>query len=189
MRQWLMNVCAVIEDFFRLLIDALIYYHKQVIQASICEHILSAAISALGLEQAAPLIAALHYLRDFLSYGTNHPNSSSFIDPAPTQFDSDSPTIQDTVKILATAQGETLVQRILTGMMFTFPPDCFQDSSGVLLALFELMPEKTSVWVKHTISILPAGSVKVGDSEKLINSIGQKINQGEMRKVRVLLQG
>ena len=172
-----------------MLIDALIYYHQQVIQAPICEHILSAAISALSLEQVAPLTAALHYLRDFLSYGTDRPNSSSYDDPINNQGRSNPLIIQNAVKNLAAAQGETLVQRLLTGMMFTFPPDCFQDGSGALLALFELMPEKTPVWVKSTISMLPAGSVKAGDNDRLMNSIGQKMNQGEMRKVRILLQG
>ena len=74
-------------------------------------------------------------------------------------------------------------------MMFSFPRECLQDASGVLLSLFELIPEQVSAWVKNTISMLPPGSVKVDDGERLMNTISQKIQNRDMRKVRVLLQG
>ena len=179
----------VIEDFFRLLIDALIYYHANLIRAPVCSAILSASISALTLEQEPPLTAALHFLRDFLSYGTDHPNSSSFDDEIPnvTRQASD-PQIQASVKALLREQGEVLTQRIMTGMMFSFPRDCFPDASGVLLALFELMPQPTAIWVKDTTSMLPAGSLKQGEGERLMQGIETKLQHGEVRKVRVLLQ-
>ena len=81
------------------------------------------------------------------------------------------------------------MQRILTGMMFSFPRECLQDASGVLLTLFELMPEQVPVWVRNTLAMLPPGSVKVDDEERLMRTITQKIQNGDMRKVRVLLQG
>lgn len=82
-----------------------------------------------------------------------------------------------------------MTQRILTGMMFHFPNDSFPDASGVLLALFEIMPQEVAIWVKRTIEMLPAGTIKAGEGERLMNAIGQKIQAGETRKVRVLLQG
>ena len=180
---------AVIEDFFRLLIDALIYYHQQLIPAPICSHILSASISALTLQQEAPLTATLHFLRDFLSYGTDSPNFSSFDEDSRDAAARNPAEIQEAVKSMVASQGEVLVQRILTGMMYHFPRDCFPDASGVLLALFEIMPQQVALWVKETISMLPPGSIKAGEGDRLIAAIGQKIQMGEMRKVRVLLQG
>lgn len=179
----------VIEDFFRLLIDALIYYHTNLLSAPICAPILSASISALTLEQEAPLQATLHYLRDFLSYGTDHPNSSSFDDHnSHSAHQSNPPQIQATVRAHVAKQGEFLTQRILTGMMFSFPRDCFPDASGVLLAMFEIMPQETAVRVKGTIGMLPPGTVKQGEAERLMQGIGSKLHAGEVRKVRVLLQ-
>ncbi|KAL9125396.1 MAG: hypothetical protein Q9217_005397 [Psora testacea] len=179
----------VIEDFFRLLIDALIYYHYNLLRAPLCSPILSASISALSLEQEPPLTATLHFLRDLLSYGTDHPSSSSFDDRSqsvtPQSNDSE---IRAFVQSLIAEQGEVLTQRIMTGMMFSFPRDCFPDASGVLLALFEIMPEQTAIWVKGTILMLPAGTVKQGETERLMQAIGQKLQQHELRKVRVLLQ-
>ena len=178
----------VIEDFFRLLIDALIYYHAALLPAPICSPILSAAISALTLQQEAPLTATLHFLRDFLSYGTDHPNSSSFDETPTTARLVNPPGIQQCVNRMIAEQGEVLTQRILTGMMFSFPRDCFPDASGVLLALFEIMPQQVTIWVKGTIGMLPPGTVKAGEGERLMSSVGMKLQQGEVRKVRVLLQ-
>ncbi|MCJ1244960.1 Nuclear import receptor [Trapelia coarctata] len=175
----------VIEDFFRLLVDALIYYHNQLILASICGPILSASISVLVLQQQAPLHATLHYLRDFLSYGSDQPASSSFNESHPQPLNLD---IQNSVKQRVLAQGEALVQRLLTGMMFTFPRDCLQDASGVLMSLFELMPEQAALWVKSTIEILPAGSIKAGEAERVMNNVAAKVQVGDYRKLRAVLQ-
>jgi len=177
---------TVIEDFFRLLVDTLIYYHNQLIPASICGPILSASISVLVLQQQAPLQATLHYLRDFLSYGSEHPASSSFNDSHSQPI---SPAVQHSVKQHVTAQGEPLVQRLLTGMMFTFPRDCLQDASGVLMSLFELMPEQAALWVKSTIGILPAGSIKAGEADRVMNSVAAKVQAADYRKLRAILQG
>ena len=189
----------VIEDFFRLLIDALIYYHTSFIPAPLCSPLHQRpprprnppqpATSALTLQQGAPLTATLHFLCDFLSYGTDHPNSSNFDETSNTSARViNPPEIQQCVKRLVAEHGEVLTQRILTGMMFSFPRDCFQDASSVLLALFEILPQAVATWVRHTIQILPAGTVKAGDGERLMSSVAAKLQQGEVRKVRVLLQ-
>ena len=81
------------------------------------------------------------------------------------------------------------MQRIMTGMMFHFPRDCFPDASGVLLSLFEIMPQEVAGWVGTTIGMLPPGTVKHGEGARLMSAIGQKIQMGDLRKVRVLLQG
>lgn len=168
----------VIEDFFRLLIDALIYYHRQLLVSPVCQHILSASLSALTLQQDAPLTATLHYLRDLLSYGTDHPNSSNFDYDHGSQTPRNPPQLQQAVRQLVAAQGEPLVQRIMTGMMFSFPRDCLQDASGVLLALFEILPQETTVWLKGTIGMLPVGSIRVGEADRLMNAVGTKVQGG-----------
>ena len=178
----------VIEDFFRLLVDALIYYHYQFIPTPICGPILQAAISTLVLEQQKPLLATLHYLRDFLSYGSDRPASSSFDDMSHASNQPSSEEIKSIVKTLVANQGESLVQRVLTGMMFTFPRDCLQDASGVLIALFELMPEQAAMWVRNTITILPSGSIKAGEVDRVMNNIASKIQAGDLRKLRAVLQ-
>lgn len=81
--------------------------------------------------------------------------------------------IQQMVQKVILLEGETLVQRILTGMMFTFPKDCIPDASGVLLELVQLMPNQVSMWIAKTIQILPAGTVSQAEAQRLMTQINQ----------------
>ena len=177
----------VIEDFFRLSTDAVRYYPENAICSPLAKPLLEASLTALTLQQIDPLIATLHYLRDFLSFGTDKPmvseldgpNGKSWLNP---------PQVQAAVKELLLAHGPDLVQRILTGMMFNYPEDCFADASSILLAVFGLVPPQAAQWVQGTIQLLPAGTLKPAEANRLMKAISEKIQHNEPRKVRVLLQ-
>lgn len=172
----------VIEDFYRLLIDALLYYPHKLVQSELFDPIFQAAIAALALEQRDPLSASLHYIRDVVGYGGENPPSSSS-SPNP-------PEIQHAVQKLLVSNGEGLVKSIMAGMMITFPNDCFSDGSGVLLGLFEILPEQTTTWVDKTVRMLPAGTVTDADIDRLMAGIRDRLSLGHdgLRKVRSLLQ-
>lgn len=172
----------VIEDFYRLLVDALLYYPHRLIGSSLFTPIFQAAISALALEQRDPLNATLHYLRDVIGYGGDNPPSSSN-SPNPAE-------IKSVVQNLILAHGEELVKQILAGMMITFPDDCFTDGSGALLGLFELLPAPTTAWVDKTVRMLPAGTIKEPEIARLMSGIRERLSNGPdgVRKVRSLLQ-
>jgi transportin-3 len=172
----------VIEDFYRLMVDALLYYPHMLIGSELFTPIFQAGISALALEQRDPLNAALHYLRDVIGYGGDNPPSSSD-SPNP-------PDIQQAVRDLILANGEHLVKQILAGMMITFPDDCFTDGSGALLGLFELMPQQTAGWVDKTVRMLPAGTIREPEIDRLMTGIRERLALGHdgLRKVRSLLQ-
>ncbi|OIW31880.1 ARM repeat-containing protein [Coniochaeta ligniaria NRRL 30616] len=172
----------VIEDFFRLLIDALLYYPHKLVASPLFIPIFQAAISALALEQQDPLSATLHYIRDVISYGGNNPASSVGLAAV---------HVQQRVKEVLLEHGETLIHRILAGMMITFPRDCFADGSGVLLGMFELFPEQTTQWVDHTIRLLPQGTITETEANRLMIKIKEKLSgsdAGGIRQVRALLQ-
>ncbi|KUJ10344.1 ARM repeat-containing protein [Mollisia scopiformis] len=172
----------VIEDFYRLLVDALLYYPHKMIRSDLFTPIFQAAVSALALEQRDPLNATLHYIRDVIGYGGDNPPSSSN-SPNP-------PEIKHAVQQLLLANGEMLVKQILAGMMITFPDDCFTDGSGALLGLFEIMPQQTGEWVDRTVRMLPAGTVNETEINRLMTGIRERLALGTdgMRKVRSLLQ-
>lgn len=172
----------VIEDFYRLLIDALLYYPHKLVRSELFAPIFQAAIAALALEQRDPLSASLHYIRDVIGYGGDNPPSSSN-SPNP-------PEIQHAVQELIASNGEQLVKSIMAGMMITFPNDCFSDGSGVLLGLFEILPEQTTIWVDKTVRMLPAGTVTDADIDRLLAAIRERLSLGRdgLRKVRSLLQ-
>lgn len=171
----------VIEDFYRLLTDAILYYPHRLIPSELFTPILQAAISALTLEQRDPLTATLHYLRDVISYGGDNP-PSSIGSPNP-------PEIKQIIQALLLANGEVLVKQIMAGMMITFPRDCFADGSGVLLGLLEIMPEQTVIWIGTTISMLPEGTVSEVEAKRLMAKIDDRLREADgLRSIRSLLQ-
>lgn len=181
----LVDLPDVIEDFFRLLIDALLYYPHKLIPSSLFPQIFRAAIFALTLDKQEPVSAALHYIRDLLTYGGGNPAASGDLDSAA------SAQLRQIVKQLLLAQGEDLIKQTMAGMMFTFPRDCFADGSGVLLGMFELLPTETTNWVDRTIQMLPAGTVTPAEANRLLSKIREKLQDsepGSSRHIRILLQ-
>lgn len=172
----------IIEDFYRLLTDAILYYAHRLIPSELFPSILQAAISSLALEQREPLTATLHYLRDVVAFGGDNPPCSTG-SPNPA-------AIKNTIQQQLATHGESLVKSVMAGMMITFPSDCFADGSGVLLELIELMPQQAIGWVASTINMLPAGTVSPAESQRLIESISAKLAEGSagLRGIRSLLQ-
>lgn len=177
----------VIEDFFRLVTDAVRFYPRKCIMSETARPTLEAALAALTLQQIDPLIAVLHYLRDLLTFGTDESPVSHFDGPNGAGYKTPA-DIQLAVKQLLSSQGATLTQRILTGMMFSFPEDCFPDASAVMMSLYGILTQETAVWTRTTLEMLPAGSLKQGEGNRLMNGISEKIQKEDLRKIRVLLQ-
>ncbi len=172
----------IIEDFFRLLTDAILYYPHRLIPSGIFIPIFQAATAALALEQRDPLTATLHYIRDVIGYGGDNPPSSTG-NPNLSE-------IRQVVQEVLGAHGKALVERVLTGMMLTLPRDCFADGSGALLGLLEIMPQQTAVWIGETLSMLPEGTITQTELKRLMDGIEAKLREGPsgLRSVRSLLQ-
>lgn len=179
----------VIEDFYRLSTDVLLYHPSKLLASELLDSILSAASHSLTLLKEEPLIATLHFLRDFLAYGSEDAPAPGFDAQDGTySLRPNPPQIQQSVRRHITSQGESLVQRCMTGMMYSFPPDCIPDASGVLLALFQLSPREVANWVAGTVSLLPAGSIGAEEKDRLLRRVGEYIDKNEIRKIRTLLQ-
>ncbi|KAI2788206.1 hypothetical protein POX_e06219 [Penicillium oxalicum] len=181
------NLPDVIEDFFRLSSDAVRYYPKKCISSELAVPIFSAALSALTLQQVDPLIATLHYYRDLFSFAFEKPLVSEFTSPDEEPY-VNPPEVREAVKNLIASQGQLLSQRVLAGMIFTFPGDCFPDASAIMMTMFELLPHETGAWLQNTLQMLPPGSMKPAEAERLMKNIAEKVQTGEIRKIRVLLQ-
>jgi transportin-3 len=174
----------VIEDFFRLAADMAMYYPSESISSPLMDTVLSAGCTSLTLLKEEPIIATLHFLRDILGYGRNSPPSSKY-----GEARQDVPeALQTRIKQLVVGVGPQLVQRIMAGMMYSFPEGSFPDASAVLLDLFELMPEQIAQWVAQTVAMLPAGSITPQESERFLNNIRQRIQTNDIRMIRSILQ-
>ena len=178
----------MIEDFFRLSSDAVRCYPQQCITSSLSLPIFSAALSALALQQREPIIATLHYYHDLLSFAFELPAVSDFSSAEGEAYHNPA-EIQQAVRQLAASQGQLLTQRLLTGMMFTFPLDCVPDASGILMTLFDLMPREAGLWIENTLHLAPAGSIKAGEAERLMKGISDKVGSGDIGRIRAVLQG
>jgi transportin-3 len=179
----------VIEDFFRLSTDVLLYHPNKLLASNLMEPVLSAASTSLTLLKVEPVMATLHFLRDFLAYGGDDAPSPAFDAHDGTyQLRPNPPQIKQTVHTHITTQGASLVQRCMTGMMYSFPQDCIPDASGVLLALFELVPREVALWIAQTIDLLPAGSLAAEEKDMLLRRVSGLVEKSETRKIRTLLQ-
>ncbi|PNS14631.1 hypothetical protein CAC42_1653 [Sphaceloma murrayae] len=177
----------VIEDFFRLSTDVLLHHSRALVTSHLMPTILSASSSTLTVLKEEPIMATLHFLRDFLAYGSSNPPRSNFSDE-PQANGAESPEVRDAVRQLVQAHGEALTQRVMAGMMYTFPAECIPDASGVLLAMFQLLPEVVAGWVASTVNMLPAGSISPQEQERFLRNIQQRLQSGEVRKIRSVLQ-
>lgn len=154
---------VVIEDFFRLLTDAVMFHPFKLIRSSLLQPIFEAALVSLDLEQTDPLISVLQFLRDLLAYGREAPPTSTYRETPPE--------VRQAVKNASVAMGERITRRILSGLMYSFPSDCVTDSSGVMLELVELAPQAVLQWIKDTLELLPQGSVSPEEAQKFLKNI------------------
>lgn len=177
----------VVEDFFRLATDAVRFYPQKTITSTLADPMVQAAITSLALPLVDPLMAVLQFLRDFLDFGFEHPPVSEFSaeDGPPPKTP---PQVRNAVKIILATRGQAIVQQIMTGLMFSFPEDCYPDASGILMTVFNLAPPEAVGWVQRTIQLLPAGTLKPEEGDKLVTNINTKVQQDELRKVKPLLQ-
>lgn len=162
----------MIEDFFRLAVDVLIYHSQPFIASHLMPNILTAATSTLTVLKEEPIITTLHFLRDFLGHGSPNPPSSRFADEGAVPAEQKAET-QAAVKQLLHNHGEALTQRVMAGMMYTFPGDCIPDASGIILEELQLLPTETATWIANTVALLPPGSISPQEQERVLRNIDQ----------------
>ena len=177
----------VIEDFYRLATDAVRFYPIKTITSPLAPSIIQASLTALTLPLVEPLMATLQFLRDYLDFGFQHPPVSDF--SAENGVRPETPAeVRATVQQTLAKLGPQIVQATMTGLMFTFPEDCYSDASSILLTVFNLAPEAAVQWVASTLTLLPQGTMKPEEANRLLTSLTEKISQNDMRKVRAVLQ-
>jgi transportin-3 len=153
----------VIEDFFRLLMDALYCHPMEFTKSSLFPGIVQAALGSLALELENPLTAVLHFLRDLLGYAVGR---------VPSAMEANiRPDMQAIVRGMIGANGSALCSLIMSGMIFTFPRDCVTDGAGALMTLIELDPQASVVWIRESLNMLPAENLSTDERLKFISQI------------------
>jgi transportin-3 len=153
----------VIEDFFRLLMDALYCHPLEFTKSHLLPSIVQAALASLALELENPLTAVLHFLRDFLGYAVGH---------VPSAMESEVPAeMQTAIRAMISAHGSTLCSLIMSGMIFTFPRDCVVDGAGALMTLIEMDPVTSVGWIANSLNLLPAENLSAEERSKFFGQM------------------
>jgi transportin-3 len=158
-------IYIVIEDFFRLLMDALFCHPLEFTKSPLLPTIVQAALASLALELENPLTAVLHFIRDFLGYAVGH---------VPSSMESEVPVeMQNAIRAMIGAHGSTMCSLIMSGMIFTFPRDCVMDGAGALMTLVEMDPETSVNWIANSLQMLPAENLSQEERTRFISQVAE----------------
>ncbi|KAI5816867.1 armadillo-type protein [Pyronema omphalodes] len=170
----------VIEDFFRFLTDGIMFHPDRIVMSNLLETIIEASLVSLDLQKTEPLLAVLQFLRDLFAYGRPAPPNSTYRE-TPIE-------IRKRVALAAASLGERITQRILSGLMYSFPSDCVTDSSGVMLELVHLCPAQMIQWIKSTLELLPAGSITPTEAQNFLGNVETAAAGEDWNKIRYTLR-
>jgi transportin-3 len=178
------SIPDVVEDFFRLSMDALLGNPERFLQSSYLATFLQAAIACLSIDHRDALTAVLRFLRDLLLWLLPEP---------PTSGQHVSAAAQQALQRLLMEHGASLATTTFVGQVYTFPRDCITDASGVLLTLLEWQPQATFAWIEAAFMSLPAGSVSATEQMGFLSKAQLALQEegdvlARVRKVRSLLQ-
>lgn len=175
----------LIEDFFRMLNDILMYYPFELIpDFAFLNTALTTSIHTMDqLEEFEPLISCLHFQIDYVSWGLPNPPISFMGSENPGH-------IQESVKrfLMEENRGAQLLKAVMEGLIFRFHADLHQDASDLLLKILTVVPnnELTLGWLNQVVHQLPNVSEK--EVQKLISIISVALPNKDNRRVRTGLR-
>ena len=172
-------ISNVVEDFFRLMTDALLGNPDTFLQSRYLDTTMQACLASLSIEQVDALTTILRFLRDLIAWSHSSP---------PTSGQQISPQARSNLEALISKYGSQLVQIVFLGQLHTFPNDCITDASGVLLGILEAQPAIAITWIEASFAGLPSGSITDPEKAKFMTNMTQSCSIGEFRKARSYLQ-
>lgn len=183
-QQNIKNMPDTVEDFFRMTNDLLMFFPSQVCaNFQFLVSLLQTSILTLNsFEQFEPIISCLHFLVDLISWGMQHPPISFFQD--------DHAKIQALLKQFLSSDfhGRDIMDAVLKGLIFRFPPDAHQDANDLLLKLLTVLPDLNLAitWLSEVAISLP--NVRPDDVNKLISTLTVSLQNKDNRRIRVSLK-
>ncbi|KAK6465575.1 armadillo-type protein [Scheffersomyces coipomensis] len=179
------NMPDVIDDFFRMIDDLLMYYPFKVIpNLDFLKSILKLSLINFQLiNEYEPTISCVHFLIDLVSWGSSNPPISLFNDENPEFIKK---SVQDF--LILDNNGGALLQAIINGLIFKFNIDTHQDINDLILKILVVIPDSNiSInWLHQVVQSLP--NVNNKEIEKLINTLGVALVNKDNRRVRSSLK-
>lgn len=170
----------LVDDFFRLMGDAIMYFPFQLIVSDLFGSSFDAALVGVNLNEFGPIISSLHYLQDVFAYGSKYPPSSV--------HKSIPPNVRLIVVGLANEKGQQLCTQLIMSLIYSFPKDAVSDASSLLLEVMQLVSSDTAAgWILTTLQQLPEGSVSDDEKNKLVTRILTALNSGDFKRIKTLI--
>ncbi|KAG5418542.1 MTR10 [Candida metapsilosis] len=175
----------VIEDFFRMLNDLLMFFpFKMIPTIDLLDSIIKAAkITLTVINEYNPIISCIHFLIDLISWGLPHPPISLF-------ETKDTTPLRECIKQFVTVNnhGGELLKVVLDGLIFKFHNDVQQDASDLLLKILIVTPsvDLSINWLCDVVSSLP--NVQSAEVNRLIDTVSVAIPNKDNRRVRSALR-
>lgn len=172
----------LIEDFFRMMNDVLMFSPVRLIESDLLQPVYNVAVASLSsLQEFDALIAILHFLIDLYSWGFETP-PVSFVDNIPEN-------LKNKVLNFALTTGNDLIKLLIYGLIYSFPSDVYPDASELLTKIIKLSTldagSKISLsWIDQALAVLPQGTVNDRERTKLLSTCETAINSKDFRRVR-----
>ncbi|RLV89122.1 mRNA transport regulator MTR10 [Spathaspora sp. JA1] len=186
----LKQIPDVIEDFFRMMNDLLMFYPFKLISNF---ELLTSTLNAVNLtltiiNEFDPIISCVHFLIDFVSWGMPHPPISLFDDEDPVPL-----RIEVQRFLLLNNNGCELLRVVLNGLIFRFHNDVQQDVNDLILKILVVASTADAntyhvpvQWLREVAAALPNASSK--EIDRLINTVTVALPNKDNRKVRSALR-
>ncbi|CAK9441719.1 uncharacterized protein LODBEIA_P55870 [Lodderomyces beijingensis] len=175
----------VIEDFFRMLNDLLMFYpFKLIPDLAMLKSVAKAAEITLNvINEYNPIISCIHFLIDLASWGMEHPPISLF-----EQQDTES--LKQAIKqfLVVDNQGGELLTAVFHGLIFKFHADVQQDANDLILKILVVVPnhETAITWLRNAIISLP--NVNEKETDRLLGTVDVALQNKDNRRVRSSLK-
>ncbi|KAI5956481.1 MTR10 [Candida jiufengensis] len=175
----------VIEDFYRMLNDLLMFYPFEIIPNSeFLDQVYQATIITLTkLDEYNPIISCIHFNIDLVSWGLEHPPISLF-------EDKDTEPLKNCIKefLIQKNHGFELLKCIIHGLIFKFHNDIQQDASDLILKILVVCPniEVAVGWLNEVVINLP--NIHDGETNRLIQTVSIALQNKDNRRVRSALK-
>lgn len=174
------NAPDLVDDFFRLMGDVVMYFPFQLIVSDLFTPSFDAALVAINLNEFDPIISALHYLQDMFAYGSKYPPASV--------HKSIPPNVREIVIRLANDKGQQLCTQLILSLIYSFPKDAVSDASSLLLETMQLVsPEVSTGWISYALEQLPVGTVSGDEKSKLLTRVSTALNSGDFKRIKTLI--
>lgn len=179
----------IIEDFFRMLDDLLMYYPNQFFDVSDDNLIIQPSIEcSMGLieslENFESLISIIHYLIDLFSWGSST-IPLSFVEIR------NEPLIKSKILSTIQAKGENILQKLIYNLLFRFNnfhnDTITYEINDLILKLIVLSPNELILgWLNNILSNLPNNDIK--QLNKFNSSIEFAVQNKDQKRIRTSLK-